>query len=301
MYLQNFVKYFIVICLFIITHFSAIYNLLNLCLKVQIRYSNNLFVKFMADSVKYDLENPLLISKFENIGLAREDVKGLPEDVKTALAAGSLSPLMLIKLKDKENKTYLFPLKVQIVQDEKTNQPELLVYGVKNKLENTLNLDKQNFEDFKKGNILILNEKNEQYLMQLDPETKNILKLPVREFEKKLDEKLPDVQKVLDIELGKEQKDRIKEGKPVTLDVGGENVTIGVDLRSPNAFKALKGDMKEWERQKAIDYDIAHPEFVGIVQTDQNRWEKHMIQTQGYNSPELKQSPQQVKSAGMKL
>lgn len=255
----------------------------------------------MADSVKYDLENPLLISQFKNIGLAREDVKGLPEEVKNALVSGSLSPLMLIRLKDEDNKAYLFPLKVQIVQDEKTNQPKLNMYGVNKQLENTLNLDRQNFEDFKKGGILLLNEKNERYLIQLDPETKNILKLPVKEFEKTFEERLPDVQKILDIELGKEQKQQIKEGKPVTLDVGGENVTIGVDLRSPNAFKALNGDMKEWERQKAIDYDIAHPEYVGIVQTDQNRWEQHMIKTQGLNSPELKQAPQQVKSAGMKL
>ena len=250
----------------------------------------------MANSVLYDLDHPLMISKFKNIGLAREDVKGLPEDISYSLANGALSPLMLLKIKQADN-TFLMPAKIQIAIDEKTKQPELYIYGVTNKIENSYNLNSHSFEEYKKGKILLVKEKDQVFLVQIDPETKNPLKISSNE----IDQKLNSLEKILDIELGKEQRERIKEGKPVTLEVGGENVTIGVDLRSPHSFKQLKGDMKEWERQKAIDYDIAHPEYVGIVQTDQNRWEKHMIQTQGYNSPELKQAPQQVKSAGIKL
>lgn len=275
--------------------------LLNLYTDVHCSTLENKLLKYMDNYNVYNLEDPLLISKFKNIGLAREDVKELPDAVKNALATGSLSPLMLLKLKDSDNNIYFFPAKIQITLDENTHQPELLVYGVKNKLVNTLNLDNENFEDFKKGGVLLLKEKNEMFLMQLDPETKCILKLSCKDFDRKFEEKLPEVLKILDLELGIEQKNRIKEGKPVTLDVGGETVTIGVDLRSPNAFKTLNGDLREWERQKAIDYDIAHPEYVGLVQTDQNRWERHLILTQGYNSPELKKGPQQVKSSGMKL
>ena len=35
--------------------------------------------------------------------------------------------------------------------------------------------------------------------------------------------------------------------------------------------------MKEWDRQQKIKFDIEHPEYVGLVQTDQNRWEYKQI------------------------
>ena len=59
--------------------------------------------------------------------------------------------------------------------------------------------------------------------------------------------------------------------------------------------------MKEWQRQKEIEYDILHPEFVGLVQTDRNRWELQQIKIEGMNSKTLKQAPAQTKSASMKL
>lgn len=246
--------------------------------------------------MKYDLDHPLLISKFNNIGITRDAVKQLPPEVRESLAEGSLTPLLLLRHKTDDN-TYLMPAKLKIGIDDKTKQPELYVYGVNKSVENNLQLEQKTFDSLKKGQIVLLKEKDKAFYLQIDPETKNTLKLPVKEVEDKLD----NIEKILDIELGKEQKQRIKEGKPVTLDVGGEDVTVGIDLKSPNAFKQLQGDIKEWKRQQEIEYDIAHPEYVGLVQTDQNRWEQHMIKTQGLNSQELKQAPQQVKSSGMKL
>lgn len=252
----------------------------------------------MTNFINYDLEHPLMLAQFKNLGFTRQDVKGLPEDVKTTLSSGGLSSLILLNI-NQGKETYLLPAKLQIGINKSTNQPELLVYGVKKELENNFSLLNSQLNSLKEGQLLIIQLKNEPYLLQYDPQTKNILQLPLREL--KLEDKINSVDKILDIELGKEQKERIKEGKPVTLTVGGEDVTIGVDLRSPNSFKQLKGDMKEWERQKAIDYDIAHPEYLGLVKTDENRWEYHLIQTKGMNAKELKETPAQVKSQGMKL
>lgn len=253
----------------------------------------------MTYNNQYDLEHPLLVAKFEKIGLAREDVKGLPEDVKATLSSGGLSPLILLNIKQGQNE-YLMPAKLRLGINEITAQQELFVHGVNNSFQNTLQLDKNEIEALKKGLLVIITEKNESVFVQLDPETKNLLKAPAKDL--KLDEKLNSIEKIHDIELGKEQKERIKEGKPVTLNVGGEDITIGIDLRSPNAFKQLQGDMNEWKRQKEIEYDIAHPEYLGLVKTDQNRWEYHMIQTKGLEAnKEIKAAPAQVKSSGMKL
>ena len=90
-------------------------------------------------------------------------------------------------------------------------------------------------------------------------------------------EKLKDMEKVNDIELGTQQKQQVRDGKPVELNVGGEKVSVGVDLREPQGFKVIKGDLKEWERQQKIRYDELHPEYLGLVQTDNNRWEYRKV------------------------
>ena len=71
-----------------------------------------------------------------------------------------------------------------------------------------------------------------------------------------------------DIELGTQQKQQVREGKPVELNVGGEKVSVGIDLKEPQGFRIVNGDMKEWERQQKLRYDEQHPEFIGLVMTD---------------------------------
>lgn len=247
----------------------------------------------------YDLEHPLLLSKFSNIDIARDEVKGWPDDFRNTLASGALSPLILLHLEYPEN-TFVFPAKLRIGLNEKTGQQELFIYGVKkDPLSTSFELDPKQLERALKGDVILYSDNKGEYVIQYDKETNNMLKVPYKDI--RFEEKLNSVDKILDIELGKEQKQRIREGKPVTLNVGGEDVTVGVDLKSPNAFKQLKGDMKEWERQKAIEYDIAHPEYLGLVKTVQNRWEYQQIQLHGMEAPKLKEAPQQVKAAGMKI
>ena len=66
-------------------------------------------------------------------------------------------------------------------------------------------------------------------------------------------------------------------GKPVELNVGGEKVSVGIDLKELQGFKLIKGDMKEWERQQKLRYDEIHPEYLGLVMTDKNRWEYQKV------------------------
>ena len=93
----------------------------------------------------------------------------------------------------------------------------------------------------------------------------------------KFDEKLAEMEKVKDIGLGWGQKEAAALGKPVELEVGDQKVTVGVDLREPQGFKVMQGDMEEWKRQQAIRYDDAHEGYMGYVQTDENRWEYKQV------------------------
>ena len=80
-----------------------------------------------------------------------------------------------------------------------------------------------------------------------------------------------------DIELGTQQKQAVRDGKPMELNVGGEKVTVGIDLKEPQGFKVVQGDMKEWERQQKLKYDELHPEYIGLVMTDKNRREYQQV------------------------
>lgn len=54
-------------------------------------------------------------------------------------------------------------------------------------------------------------------------------------------------------------------------------MSVGVDLKEPQGFKVIQGDLKEWERQQKLRYDEQHPEYLGLVMTDKNRWEYRQV------------------------
>ncbi len=111
--------------------------------------------------------------------------------------------------------------------------------------------------------------------VQLDKETNSLMTRDLASV--KYEEKLAEVDKIKDIGLGLGQKEAVANGKPVELEVGDQKVTVGVDLREPQGFKVVNGDMEEWKRQEAIRYDDANEGFIGYVQTDENRWEYKQV------------------------
>ena len=85
------------------------------------------------------------------------------------------------------------------------------------------------------------------------------------------------------------------------LNVGGEKVTVGIDLKEPQGFKVVKGDMKEWERQQKLKYDELHPEFIGLVMTDKNRWEYQQVVDRDSRERAIKLAPTKDKEHSSSL
>ena len=48
-------------------------------------------------------------------------------------------------------------------------------------------------------------------------------------------------------------------------------------MREPQGFKVVNGDMKEWDKQQKMRYDIANEGFMGYVMTDENRWQYQQV------------------------
>mgnify|MGYP002226550420 CR=1 FL=1 len=220
--------------------------------------------------------------KLAALGIDREKADSLPQEVKEKLASGEVTPLMQVSISARNGDIITLPLKLQLTTDQQGN-PALMAYPVHAVLEKernqVLQLSDQEAERLGKGEIIqkaveVNGEKTRQYL-QLDPETKSIFHRRVTDVQ--LEQKLKDMEKVNDIELGMQQKQQVREGKPIELNVGGEKVSVGVDLKEPQGFKVIQGDMKEWERQQKLRYDEQHPEFLGLVMTDKNRWEYQQV------------------------
>lgn len=220
--------------------------------------------------------------KLAMLGIDREKADKLPQDVKEKLLSGEVTPLMQVSINARNGDVITLPLKLQLTADKEGN-PALMAYPVRVELETErnklLSLTPQEAGRLAKGEVLekaidMNGEKTRQYL-QLDPETKSVIHRRVTDI--RLEQKLKDMEKVNDIELGTQQKQQVRDGKPVELNVGGEKVSVGVDLKEPQGFKLIKGDMREWERQRKLRYDSQHPEYLGLVMTDKNRWEYQKV------------------------
>lgn len=220
--------------------------------------------------------------KLAVLGIDRKKADLLPQEVKEKLASGEVTPLMQVSINARNGDIITLPVKLQLTADKNGN-PALIAYPVRAELEvernKVLRLTEQEAIRLRNGEVVqkaveVNGEKTQQYL-QLDPETKSVIHRRVTDI--RLEQKLKDMEKVNDIELGTQQKQQVREGKPIELNVGGEKVSVGVDLKEPQGFKVINGDMKEWERQQKLRYDEQHPEYLGLVMTDKNRWEYQKV------------------------
>lgn len=245
--------------------------------------------------------------KLAILGIDREKADRLPQDVKQKLLDGEVTPLVSVSINAHNGTVITLPLKLQIAADKEGN-PTLIAYPVQREFSlekgNELKLTQQEADALRRGDVLlkaidINGEKTQQYL-QLDPETKSVIHRRTTEVE--IERKLKDMEKVNDIELGTQQKQQVREGKPMELNVGGEKVTVGIDLKEPQGFKVMQGDMKEWERQQKLRYDELHPEFIGLVMTDKNRWEYQKVVDSQSTERAIKLTPsKEQKQSGLKL
>lgn len=229
--------------------------------------------------------------KFAQIGITPDLVDSLPDNVKNTLLAGGLSPVIYGDFQYQNGAVVSMPMKLQLATDNNGNTV-LLAYPIYKEVKNHIGLSKKTFARLEKGEVIV----DKDFYLQRDPQTNCILM--AKKEDMLLDEKMAQFEKVNDIELGLEQKKQFAAGKPVELEVGGEKVVVGLDLRTPESFRTLDGDMKEWERQRAIDYDIAHPEYLGLVKTDQNRWEYQKYVEEGQGSQSLREAPRQTRTFG---
>lgn len=219
-------------------------------------------------------ESNLPYDKLALVGITQEGINAMPQLLRDAIFNGDKTPLIEARMITANGRSILVPLRIQITRDQNGKQL-MLVFPVHKEQNRIPNLTNQEHDTLLSGNVIVktmgAGSSRKPYFLQLDPETNFIIRKSLDEVA--VNNRIADVERINHIQLGTEQKKRVRDGKPVELNVGDETVVVGVDLREPQHFRTLNGDMKEWERQRMIKYDLDHPEYMGFVQTDANRWE----------------------------
>lgn len=251
---------------------------------------------FLEEEIPYD--------KLEKLGISRRAFLSMPKDLVDPIINGKVSPILKAHIKAKNGKTMEIPMKIQLSRDD-DGSIKLLTYQRTKQIQNDFELTPRELERVKNGEV-IRKELEEDGIrkmkfIQLDCETNALIPKSVARV--RIAEKLRDMEKIKDIELGANQKQAAQEGKPIQLNVGDQPVTVGVDLREPQGFKVVNGDMEEWNRQMKIKYDLEHEGYMGYVQTDENRWEYQKFVDKQTNKESVQTSlkKEEKKSSGLKL
>lgn len=249
------------------------------------------------------LEKDIPYGKLAKLGVSKEKTLSMPKDLLETFLSGKVTPLIQAKVQSQSGTVYEVPLKLQLVQD-RTGKVQLMTYPIRKEMVSDISLSDDEKKRLRKGDTIRKEIKEDgvrrMQFIQMDNETKSLIKRNVSNL--RLPEQIAQMEKINDIQLGMNQKEAIKEGKPIELEVGHEKVSVGVDLKEPQGFKVVKGDMAEWERQQKIKYDIVNEGFMGYVLTDQNRWEYKQV-VDKLQHKELKQEvkEEQKMSSGIKF
>ncbi|MCQ2265368.1 MAG: DUF3945 domain-containing protein, partial [Bacteroidales bacterium] len=166
---------------------------------------------------------------------------------------------------------------------------KLIIHPVRNEIQNDIKLNATQLEKLKQGQVIMKKIDDENYLVQLDKENNEILKTKVKDIV------IPS--HIEHIELGQEQKQKLKRGEPIILINDNKEFQVSIDLNARLGYHFEK--LNNLEREQQVKFDLEHPEYIGMVQTDENR-DQYIEYQKGLLS-EKKESEDENQSNGIKI
>lgn len=243
----------------------------------------------MVNQKKF-LMNEMPWEQLEKLGITEEKFLDFPKDSIDRIMTGNTSPLMKMKFVDNDGNAMEVPESLNVFQNEEGVVPTkfrlLREANGKVRVElmprrNELNLmlgetaiTKEQLERLKNQEsvrtVIRKFGKDEMCYVQLDSEL-NILQMT-----KEKEVVIPNA--IGDVTIGTEIEQRLREGKPVELEVGDTKVTVGVDLNARNGFRVVEGDMDLWKQRKLEQWDRITPGVKGYWKTTENGWDYELHQ-----------------------
>lgn len=238
----------------------------------------------MVNQKKF-LMNEMPWDKLKEIGMTEEAFLDLPKDSIDRIMTGNLSPLMKMKFLDTNGNAIKLPESMKLSQSENGVVPakfrlqreadgkvSLVLHPKKNEIDVMIGetvITEQQLKHLKEQEsvrtLVRKDGKDEMCYVQLDSD------LNVLHMTRENNITIPNA--IGDVTIGQEIEQRLREGKPVELDVGDTKVTVGVDLNARNGFRVVEGDMDEWKQRKLEQWDRITPGIKGYWKTSENGWE----------------------------
>lgn len=233
------------------------------------------------------LEKDIPYEEFERLGYNKRDILFMNKEDLKQLLSGKRTSLMEINSFDGRKLEDSIKAKFSLQRNE-DGKVHLMIHPVRNEIQNDIKLNATQLEKLKQGQIINKKINDENYLVQLDKDNNEILKTKVKDIV------IPS--HIENIELGREQKDKLKKGEPIILVADNKEFQVSIDLNARLGYKFES--LKNIEREQQIKFDQEHPEYIGVLQTDENR--DQYLQYQREHQPSQSQKEEETQSTGIK-
>lgn len=205
-------------------------------------------------------EKDIPYDEFARLGYNKRDILFMAKEDLKQLLSGKRTSLMKITSFDGKELSESIKAKFSLKRDADGNV-KLIIHPVRNEILNDIKLNATQIDKLKQGQIIIKKIDDENYLVQLDKENNEILKTKVKDIV------IPS--HIEHIELGQEQKQKLKKGEPIILTNDNKEFQVSIDLNARLGYRFEQ--LNNLEREQKIRFDMEHPEYMGAVQTDENR------------------------------
>lgn len=205
-------------------------------------------------------EKDIPYEDFARLGYNKRDILFMNKEDLKQLLAGKRTSLMEINSVDGQKLGKSIKAKFSLQRDE-DGKVKLIIHPVRNEIQNDIKLNATQLEKLKQGQIVMKKINDENYLIQLDKDNNELLKTKVKDIV------IPS--HIEHIELGQEQKQKLKKGEPIILVADNKEFQVSVDLNARLGYRF--DSLQNLEREQQIKFDQEHPEYIGVMQTDENR------------------------------
>jgi hypothetical protein len=193
--------------------------------------------------------------QFEVLGLSRRDVLGLtPRDMEALLSYNRTSVLNF-SIPDGERKKVEIQGRLSLRRRE-DGAIDLSLHPVRPELRNDVGLDEKEIEKLKAGGLVCKNINRERYLVQMDNEINEIVKVRTRDVH-------------IPVDISSSNRERLLSGKEIQLTGGSGPYDFRLDLIDPKGYRTSfdraerniipspewKKDLKKFNAIKTVDDD----------------------------------------------
>lgn len=195
-------------------------------------------------------ESEIPYEALANFGLTQEMIDDLPQSVMLAFLSGRTTPVLPIIVEGAEGEKRESGARVGLIrkqnEDGSTYVDAIFVPIWEDK-------DLEDFENYQRqellmGNVILIEtETAGQCFAQFDETINQVITVNAELILHNLDMLTGKIQ------LSDADKRDLYEGKVVEVSVGGNPVSFGIDLQSPNCFRVTNGDALAWKQEENIN------------------------------------------------